>query len=215
MSVLMVILIRSRSPHDSFPPTFNLGTISGLIQTFLEDRLIMCLISVFMIIRLAANATNLVHKLSAMLVIFLLLMVYILPSAYKRYHPENRDNQGWRGVQTWARKNTQKTDLFLTPPYMIGFRIFSQQPIVGEWKDDTQQYFDTGYSYEWWRRMQDMKSDSAGDQDFDKLGEAEYQKLAEKYGASYLVISSKTSLSLPEIYDNNQYSVYQIGNSQK
>lgn len=76
MSVLMVILIRSRSPHDSFPPTFNLGTISGLIQTFLEDRLIMCLISVFMIIRLAANATNLVHKLSAMLVIFLLLMVF-------------------------------------------------------------------------------------------------------------------------------------------
>ncbi|SVB70999.1 uncharacterized protein METZ01_LOCUS223853, partial [marine metagenome] len=50
---------------------------------------------------------------------------------------------------------------------------------------------------------------------FDKLGKTEYQKLAEKYGASYLVLSSKISLGLSKTYDNNQYSVYQLGDSQK
>jgi hypothetical protein len=98
---------------------------------------------------------------------------------------------------------------------MTGFRIFSQRPIVGEWKDGTQQYFDAEYSYEWWRRMQDMRLDSSGGRNFDKLGETEYQKLAEKYGASYLVLSSKISLGLSKTYDNNQYSVYQLGDSQK
>ncbi|HHZ90326.1 TPA: hypothetical protein EYN98_19460 [Candidatus Poribacteria bacterium] len=213
--VLVAILIRSLLPHDSFPASFSLNSIISLIQTFFEDRLLIYIICAAIIIGLFTNSMNLVHKLSVLVIMVLLVIIHIVPSAYKGFHSEDRDSQGWRGVQTWARKNTRKTDLFLTPPYMTGFRIFSQRPIVGEWKDGTQQYFDAEYSYEWWRRMRDMKLDGSGGRDFDKLGKTEYQKLAEKYGASYLVLSSKIPPGLPKIYDNNQYSVYQLGDSQK
>ena len=212
---LVAILIRSLSPHDSFPASFSLNSIISLIQTFFEDRLLVYTICAAITIGLFTNLMNLVHKLSALAITVLLVIIYIVPSAYRGFHSEDRDSQGWRGVQTWARKNTRKADLFLTPPYMTGFRIFSQRPIVGEWKDGTQQYFDAEYSYEWWRRMRDMRLDSSGERNFDKLGKTEYQKLAEKYGASYLVLSSKISLGLSKIYDNNQYSVYQLGDSQK
>ena len=213
--ILIVILIRNFSPHDSFPSVFSLNSAVSLIHTFLEDPLLTCLICTVIIIRLIANAKSLIHQLSISAITVLLLMIYIVPSAYKRYHPENRDSQGWRGIQTWARKNTSKADLFLTPPYMTGFRIFSQRPIVGEWKDGTQQYFDADYAYEWWQRMQDMKSDSPSRRDFDKLGEMGYRELAEKYGASYLVLPTRISPGLSKIYDNNQFSVYSLGNRQK
>src|SRR4029453_15938708 len=60
---------------------------------------------------------------------------------------------GWRQAQDWARRNTPKDAVFLTPPREAGFRVFSERTVVGEWKDGTQQYFDDAFVREWGSRM--------------------------------------------------------------
>lgn len=209
--VLMTLLVRNFSPHDSFPNSLDLNGMTNLLKTFLEDRLLLLIICVaIMLMSVSAFLKNRVFQKLARLSIVALLFIYIIPSTYGRLHPENRYSEGWRDVQRWAKENTQKADLFLTPPYMTGFRIFSQRPIVGEWKDGTQQYFDAAYSYEWWRRMQDVKSNNWGNRDFDNLGKVRYIELAKKYGATYLVLPSSVSVDVPKPYDNGQYAVYRL-----
>ena len=203
--VLTAILVRNfTQQHDSFPTSFNLNGVISLINTFLENRLLLLIICSAIALMWVATLKNLYQKLGALL-IATLLAVYIVPSAYRRFHPKNRYSQGWRGVQIWARDNTRKDALFLTPPNNTGFRIFSQRPIVGEWKDGTQQYFDADYSYEWWRRMQDLRSS-----DWANMGEKRYVELAKKYGASYLILPAKVSLNLRKEYENGTYSVYRF-----
>jgi len=202
--VLMAILVRNFAPHDSFPKRFNLDGVASLINTFFENRLLLLIICSVIVLMWIAHLKNVYQKLGAFL-IAILLAVYVVPSAYKRFHPENRYRESWRGVQMWARENTKKDALFLTPPNNTGFRIFSQRPIVGEWKDGTQQYFDADYSYEWWRRMQDLSSNS-----WDKMGEKRYVELAKKYGASYLVLPARVSLNLRKEYENGGYALYRF-----
>ena len=202
--VLMAILVRNFAPHDSFPSSFNLNGIISLINTFFENRLLFIIICSTIMLTLLGNLKNVCRSLGILLIASL-LAVYVVPSAYRRFHPENRYRESWRDVQIWAKENTPKDALFLTPPNNTGFRIFSQRPIVGEWKDGTQQYFDADYSYEWWRRMQDLRSS-----DWANMGEKRYVELAKKYGASYLVLPAKVSLNLRKEYENGGYSVYQF-----
>ena len=219
--VLTALLARNFAPHSSFPNTLDMNRIVGLFRTFFEESLLMfvvCLALALMSIvtlkqKVVIEGEKTVWKPilhSGTLLIALLIITYVIPSAYGKLHPENRYTGGWRGVQIWAKENTKPTDLFLTPPNMTGFRIFSQRPIVGEWKDGTQQYFDAEYSYEWWRRMQDLKSESGGGAKFNKLGKEGYTALAEKYGATYLVLPSNISPDLPKAYDNGKYAVYRL-----
>ena len=219
--VLAALLVRNFVPHSDFPNTLDLNTVVRLFRTFLEDSLLMvvvCLSLGLMAIvalkqKVVVEGVKTVWKPilhSSTLLIALLIIVYVIPSAHEKLHPENRYTSGWRGVQIWAKENTKPTNLFLTPPYMTGFRIFSQRPIVGEWKDGTQQYFDAEYAYEWWRRMQDLKSEDGSSGGFNKLGTEGYTALAKKYGATYLVLPSGISLSLPKAHDNGKYAVYQL-----
>ena len=83
--VLVAILIRSLSPHDSFPASFSLNSIISLIQTFFEDRLLIYIICAA-IIGLFTNSMNLVHKSSVLVIMVLLVIIYIIPSAYKGFH---------------------------------------------------------------------------------------------------------------------------------
>jgi hypothetical protein len=89
----------------------------------------------------------------------------------------------WRRVQVWARENTPRDAVFLTPPEQTGFRVFSERTIVGEWKDGTQQYFDEGFAREWDARMGELDP-----QRFPGLPSPRILELARRYGASYVVL---------------------------
>jgi hypothetical protein len=95
----------------------------------------------------------------------------------------------------------------LTPPYSQGFRIFSERPIVVDWKDGTQQYFDTEYGYEWWERIQMV---GGSGRKYDGMSEEEYIAVAEKYEASYLVVPASRTLNMEKAYANKEYAVYKI-----
>lgn len=107
-------------------------------------------------------------------------------------------------AQTWARANTAKTAVFLTPPQEAGFRVFSERAIVGEWKDGTQQYFDDDFAREWGRRMEVVMA-----KDFAKYSDAEIVALAREFGADYIVGQGRRR-KLPVVFDGGSTVVYSL-----
>ena len=111
---------------------------------------------------------------------------------------------GWRQAQDWARRNTPKDAVFLTPPREAGFRVFSERTVVGEWKDGTQQYFDDAFVREWGARMEALRGDA-----YPSLPDAALLDLAARYGASYIVLPARPIRpGLLSVYKANGFAIY-------
>ena len=138
-----------------------------------------------------------------------LIALWLAPDAYQRARAR-WEASSWRDVQLWARANTPVSAVFLTPPAEVGFRVFSERTVVGEWKDGTQQYFDDGFVREWAKRMADLAggADQRPDR-FVERGAPELLDLAARYGASYIVLPKEPARAeLPPAYSNRHYTVY-------
>jgi hypothetical protein len=116
-----------------------------------------------------------------------------------------RFEQGsFRAAQNWARLATPKSAVFLTPPKEAGFRVFSERPIVGEWKDGTQQYFDDAFAREWGRRMEIVMA-----KEFGQYSDDEIVSLARQFGADYVVGQGRRR-KLPVAFDGGSTIVYSL-----
>jgi hypothetical protein len=205
--IIFAIVLRIYSPHNSFPGELSLSPLSGLLRKVFEDRLLVILSCLAIILAWKDRVSiGIIRKLATGIVV-LTLAFYVIPSAFSRFHPAQRYESGWIDVQLWAKENTPIHATFLTPPYSQGFRIFSERPIVVDWKDGTQQYFDTEYGYEWWERVQMVGGNS---RKYDEMSEEEYIAIARKYKASYIVVPASRTLNLEKAYVNKEYAVYRI-----
>lgn len=128
-----------------------------------------------------------------------------IPAFYARLTRDLHDD-AWVRLQLWARANTTPTSSFLTPPYLAGFRVFSERPVVGEWKDGTMQYFSEAFNREWYARMQAL---GGGDERFDRLSAEELRALAQRYGARYLVVPARRVLPFQRLRRAEGYAVYE------
>lgn len=123
----------------------------------------------------------------------------------------------WVDVQEWAKTNTERDAVFLTPPQWEGFRIHSQRPIVGSWKDGTLAFFNQTYAEVWWSRMLDL---GYSESNYDNYGWAEYVNIdlpyvLQTYNVSYVVtsISHAESYSLASLewaYENPTFLVLKV-----
>ncbi|MDQ7013560.1 MAG: hypothetical protein Q9O74_06640 [Planctomycetota bacterium] len=62
-------------------------------------------------------------------------------------------NPAWREAQTWARANTAPDALFITPPYLSGWRLESHRTTFGEGKDGGLAFYADDRVLDWSRRM--------------------------------------------------------------
>ena len=116
-----------------------------------------------------------------------------------------RFEQGsFRAAQNWARTNTPKNAILLTPPKEAGFRVFSERGIVGEWKDGTQQYFDDAFSVEWGRRMDVVMAAEYG-----KFSDEQIVAIARQFHATYIVGQGRRR-KLPVVFDGGSTVVYAL-----
>ena len=134
------------------------------------------------------------------------LLMALIPAAYRHFHHDIHAKT-WVAVQLWAKDNTPRSAVFITPPYLAGFRAFSERSTVAEWKDGTQQFFDSGFSNAWWARMADLPRER---DKYGELPEGRLRELARKYGASYVIMPAARTLSLPLVYGNRRYRVYAL-----
>ncbi len=205
--VLFALILRIYVPHNSFPEKFNLDALSGFLRKLFEDPLLVVMLCLAIVLAWKDRISLPALRKVVIGVVVLVLALYVVPSSFRRFHPANWSKSNWTDVQLWAKGNTPIDTTFLTPPYSQGFRIFSERPIVVDWKDGTQQYFDSEYGYEWWERIQMVGGSS---RNYDKMTEAEYTAVAKRYNASYLVVPASRTLNMEEAYRNNGYAVYRF-----
>lgn len=136
-----------------------------------------------------------------------LAAVLVLPSFYASRHSSRRTDE-WKQVQDWARENTPRQAIFLTPPQLTGFRTFSERGVVGEWKDGTQQFFSNAYGYVWWERMRALGGQRADV--YDGFGRRALLEHGQRYGATYAVFPADRPLVLPRAYATGGLVVYEL-----
>ena len=145
---------------------------------------------------------------------------YLTANVQYRYEFPRND---WEDIQQWARQQTNKDDIFITPPYLSGFRMYSLRPVVGEWLDVNTAVLDIAYAGEIWERMTDLCdseifSHCDGEYGFtcstfcglqyNKLDEGDFSRIAGKYNASYVVVEKPKALSLALAYENEGFRIY-------
>jgi GH35 family endo-1,4-beta-xylanase len=123
----------------------------------------------------------------------------------------------WILVQRWAAANTPPDALFLTAAQPGGFRVRSHRAVVGEWRDGTQLYFSAAFAPTWWSRMLDLQpgllTDASGKHlltrgaPLDSLEDEALVAMANKYGATHIVLPAGRKRTLPVLYSNANFVI--------
>ncbi|MDP2939659.1 MAG: hypothetical protein Q8O13_06265 [Candidatus Omnitrophota bacterium] len=155
----------------------------------------------------------------SLLILFFIFLVFLKVLSPKDVEEQNFRSD-WVKTQVWAKENTSAKIVFITPPYLEGFRIHSQRGIVAENKDGGLGLFDVKFGLEWWQRMNDLGFNNLGTTvlnfvpecryNYDNLNEKEVIKLGNKYGATYIVKEKASKLNFKLAYQNNHFNIYLI-----
>lgn len=126
-------------------------------------------------------------------------------------------DKNWKDVQIWAKNHTPIDSLFITPYYKKGFRVLSLRSTYVEYKDGAPLFFSQKLLLEWWKRLNYLGIDEIEDLSIQndllyKQNSIEnFEKIASKYGANYLIVPSSMKMDKKPLYFNGDYSVYKIG----
>jgi formylglycine-generating enzyme required for sulfatase activity len=133
------------------------------------------------------------------------------------------DINPWVDVQLFARDHTPVDALFIVPPYLEGFTVFSRRSILGDWIIGTTCVWgDNSYAAEWLKRMKMLGWDCSRivkdfkevKDNYNSLSKEDILKVAKEYKASYVVFENAKRINLPIIYKNRLYSLYMINEEQ-
>lgn len=129
--------------------------------------------------------------------------------------PKVLDHADWRDACEWIARRTKEDALVLTPRNAQTFTWYAGRGEVVSWKDLPQ---DAGAIVEWWRRLEEIHGTPVPDaqgrwhESLTELPVARLRRLAEKYGADYLLTEAEPQFSLPRVYSNKSYAVYALKN---
>ncbi|MBI1935272.1 hypothetical protein HYS31_02425 [Candidatus Woesearchaeota archaeon] len=138
------------------------------------------------------------------------------------YLPGYLEENDWRSLQYWARDNTHKDALFITPPYIDSFRAFSERAALIEWIDIGLVNFDIELANQLWERITDAcdsrlfgecRENSCIDlckKNYNNLDESDFLRLSRKYSASYVIVEKPKVLKLTLAYENNSFLAYKV-----
>jgi hypothetical protein len=132
----------------------------------------------------------------------------------------------WIDVQNWARNNTTKEAMFITPPQEVGlyqpdWRVLSERGTIASFYDIFEIALKPDYLPIWKPRFENLAPGALGEfggnffenllitrKAFNSLDKNQFLKIACQYGASYLVVEKENEIELPSVYENTQFKVY-------
>jgi hypothetical protein len=116
----------------------------------------------------------------------------------------------WAEIQCFAKMNSQKDDLFIVPPYMNDFTTYSKRAIIGDWAEgSTLLYLDNQFTQEWFARMHDLGCKPySWFQEYNSLQTDGILKVADTYGAKYVVTEKPKTFNLNKLYENKRFILY-------
>ncbi|MBI2641209.1 hypothetical protein HYW87_01270 [Candidatus Roizmanbacteria bacterium] len=131
-------------------------------------------------------------------------------------------------VEIWAKNNTPKNALFITPPYKWWFftpewRAISERSTVITLYDQLEFAFAPQYLGRWKNRFKDIapgaleqfdgnvfKSITITKEAFYSRTEEHFKQIAQKYGASYLLVEKPFRYDFPIVYENGEFTLYDL-----
>ena len=123
-------------------------------------------------------------------------------------------------VQAWANQNTKKGAVFITPPYIRGFREFSQRSTVVDCMDMAAANPICIHGYIGIKRIEalcdakftgtDICDPKSCRPNYNGLSEGKLAEIAKKYQASYIVVEKPWTKNLKMTYENDKFRVYKI-----
>jgi hypothetical protein len=189
-----------------WPERLGLPLLGAAAQSLSSDPLVMGCLFLFVVLRLALAAARPPWARAATAAVLLAATVGVAPAILRGAQAAQRA-EPWNDVQAWVRGHVPVDAVILTPPYLEGFRVFSERATVGEWKDGTQQFFSWTFTRGWLERMREMKGSTRA---FDRFPADRLLELARKHAASYLVCRASAELPFPRLYANPEFAVYEL-----
>lgn len=109
----------------------------------------------------------------------------------------------------WARENTDRDAIFLTPYDFGEFRILGERAIVSDIKADPYKPLDRQI---WQERLFDSygTDTSLFSQNYKNIDRSRLEFIKNKYNADYAVLYIETPSDLPLIYQNDMYKIVEI-----
>lgn len=125
----------------------------------------------------------------------------------------------WVRAQRWARENTPKDALFVTPLYQDSWRVWSERRTFVEVRDGNNVVLDYNYTREFQRRLRALRVPSenmnilmdAARGPYLALTDEDFMRIHKEFGANYAVIESLMKTSLPVVYQNEHFRIIQMG----
>lgn len=140
------------------------------------------------------------------------------------FGPQN----AWREAQFWARDHTPKSAIFITPPekwwlYDSDWRVFSERSTVVTHGELLMVALVPDYTAEWRERFGQLAPGAveqfAGNffdnltitrEAFYTLSTTDFERIARRYGASYLVLEKPNTRDFPVMHENEQFIIYAL-----
>ncbi len=130
---------------------------------------------------------------------------------YHGYRKGEKDP--WADLQFFARQHTPKDALFIIPPYLNDFGIYSQRATLGDWAEGSSIiYLDNDYAKKWLERMETLGWHNVWDLEtgYNALTTEAIVATANKYRARYVVTQRPKTFDLPALYENKAFILYEI-----
>lgn len=155
---------------------------------------------------------------------FVIFSLGLWQPAINIYPPET----AWHRVQFWARDQTPKDAVFITPPqiwwlFTSDWRVFSERSTVVTWSELLEVGFSPNYLDTWMGRFNELAPgalpllngnplDNVGivANAFYSLGAEDLQRVGCKYHASYLVVEKPHHYNFTVVYQNDGFLVYAL-----
>ena len=130
------------------------------------------------------------------------------------YHGYVRgEKDPWADIQMFAREHSHKDALFIVPPYVNDFGLYSERATLGDWAEGANiLYMDNAFAKEWLARMNDLgwRELWGAQKGYNGLSTLEVLRAAEKYGADYIVTEKPKHFDLTLIYENQEFALYEV-----
>jgi len=134
------------------------------------------------------------------------------PAIY--YHGRIRAKlDSWADIQMFAKKHSAKDDIFIIPPYLNDFGVYSQRATLGDWAEGSNGiYLDQQFNHDWYSRMRDIgwiKLHGA-EEGYNNLTTEEIQRAAQKHVAKFVVTEKPKTFELRKLYENERFILYEV-----
>lgn len=110
----------------------------------------------------------------------------------------------WIEVQLWAKTHTTPNCSFLVDFYSQGFRVYSERPIVGEYKDGTLSFYSKKFA-DIWNAKRELFQGHDPQWYMDNLN-----SIREKYEFSFVVTDGSVNFSQKPLFNNAYFSIFPI-----